>query len=144
MIVFLLAVVILLIGAVVAVVLGRTGTMSVEMAEPARPLAPLQLPDGPLGPDDLALVRLDRSIRGYRMDQVDDLLDRLRVQLAAPEPQLSSGSPSQPPRSPSHWPSGSSPALRPGLGTHPPAPERVGTPESVPRDEPGTHPERED
>lgn len=83
MIVFLLAVLLLVIGAVVAVVLGRTGGMSVEMAQPVRPLAPLTLPDGPLGPDDLATVRLDRAIRGYRMDQVDDLLDRLRLQLAA-------------------------------------------------------------
>lgn len=83
MIVFLLAILLLVIGAVVAVVLGRTGGMSVEMAQPVRPLAPLALPDGPLGPDDLATVRLDRAVRGYRMDQVDDLLDRLRLQLAA-------------------------------------------------------------
>lgn len=83
MIVFLLAVLVLIIGAVVAVVLGRTGGMSVEMAQPVRARAPLALPDGPLGPDDLAMVRLDRAVRGYRMDQVDDLLDRLRLQLAA-------------------------------------------------------------
>lgn len=83
MIVFLLAVLLLVIGAVVAVVLGRTGGMSVEMAQPPLPLAPLALPDGPLGPDDLATVRFDRAIRGYRMDQVDDLLDRLRLQLTA-------------------------------------------------------------
>lgn len=87
MIVFLIAVLLLVIGAVVAVVLGRTGDLSVEMAEPVRPLAPLRLPDGPLGPDDLALVRLSRAVRGYRMDQVDDLLDRLRLQLAASAPQ---------------------------------------------------------
>ncbi len=83
MIVFLLALLLLVIGAVIAVVMGRTGGMSVEMAEPVSALAPLQLPEGPLGPDDLATVRLDRAVRGYRMDQVDDLLDRLRLQLAA-------------------------------------------------------------
>ncbi len=115
MIVFLLAVLLLVIGAVVAVVLGRTGGMSVELAEPVRPLAPLSLPDGPLGPDDLATVRLDRAIRGYRMDQVDDLLDRLRLQLAAAGAQAAAGAehppyrpedppyrPEQPPYRPEH------------------------------------------
>lgn len=86
MIVFLIAVLLLVMGAVVAVVLGRTGDLSVEMADPVSPLAPLQLPDGPLGPADLALVRFDRALRGYRMDQVDELLDRLRRQLVAAAP----------------------------------------------------------
>lgn len=38
--------------------------------------------DGALGPDDLRTVRFSLAFRGYRMSEVDTLLDRLADQLA--------------------------------------------------------------
>jgi DivIVA domain-containing protein len=37
--------------------------------------------DGPLGADDLRRVRFPLALRGYRMSEVDALLDRLATQL---------------------------------------------------------------
>ncbi len=39
------------------------------------------LPDGPLGAPDLERVRFSMALRGYRMAEVDALLDRLAAQL---------------------------------------------------------------
>jgi DivIVA domain-containing protein len=39
---------------------------------------------GPLGADDLRRVRFSIALRGYRMSEVDALLDRLAGQLEAP------------------------------------------------------------
>lgn len=66
-------------AAVVALVIGRVdGTMG----EPTSSLAHQRLPDDrALTDDDIAAVRFDVGVRGYRMDQVDDLVDRLRDEL---------------------------------------------------------------
>lgn len=37
--------------------------------------------EGPLGADDLRRVRFPLAVRGYRMSEVDALLDRLATQL---------------------------------------------------------------
>lgn len=41
------------------------------------------LPVGPMGPDDVVALHFSVGLRGYRMDEVDDVLDRLTGELAA-------------------------------------------------------------
>lgn len=67
------------IGVVAALLSGR---MTATMAPPAasRPLS--GLPAGPLGAADVEMVRFSVGLRGYRMDEVDEALDRLRDELA--------------------------------------------------------------
>jgi DivIVA domain-containing protein len=56
---------------------GRAG--AAQPAEPDR--APLDLPaDRPLAAGDLARVRFSVGFRGYRMDQVDAVLDRIEAE----------------------------------------------------------------
>lgn len=63
------------IGVVVALLSGRLAT---SMSPPSsnRPLT--GLPGGPLDSTDVEMVRFSVGLRGYRMDEVDDALDRLR------------------------------------------------------------------
>ena len=70
--------------AVIAVVamlaVGRLG----ELPDAEGDRAPLALPDDrPLDGDDVDGVRFAVGLRGYRMDEVDDVLDRLSDDLAA-------------------------------------------------------------
>ncbi|MGB9376621.1 MAG: DivIVA domain-containing protein [Mycobacteriales bacterium] len=65
--------------AVTLVIGGRTDLMA-EMPPDAAPQA---LPvDRPVRAADVAATRFDRALRGYRMDQVDAVLDRLTAELA--------------------------------------------------------------
>lgn len=50
--------------------------------EPPANLPPVLLPEH-AGPEDVNRVRFSLGLRGYRMDQVDQVLDDLRDQLAA-------------------------------------------------------------
>jgi DivIVA domain-containing protein len=50
--------------------------------EPVASLPPVLLPEE-AKPDDIDRVRFALGLRGYRMDQVDQVLDELRDQLAA-------------------------------------------------------------
>lgn len=79
---------VLLIGLVVfgvaAVAAGQGGTL----APAALDRAPWRVPEGPLRAEDLAQVRFPSAIRGYRMDAVDEVLDRLAVELAARDAEL--------------------------------------------------------
>ena len=71
-----LAVLVLGVAAVAAAGgLGQFGPITVD-----RP--PLQLPDDDLTADDLARVRFLVVPRGYAMDQVDEVLNRLQTQLS--------------------------------------------------------------
>ncbi|MDP9101879.1 MAG: DivIVA domain-containing protein, partial [Actinomycetota bacterium] len=45
--------------------------------------ADLDLPEGPVQPEDLALVRFSMATRGYRMDEVDRVLARAADELAS-------------------------------------------------------------
>jgi DivIVA domain-containing protein len=77
-IVLLLAVLAVL-GGVVLVAAGR-GTAMPD-AEPDR--APLGvLPPDAVGPPEVERLRFSLAFRGYRMDEVDDVLDRLTAELA--------------------------------------------------------------
>jgi DivIVA domain-containing protein len=75
-----------LIGVVVAVATGRiTGGLDA----PTSSLPGTGLPEGNLAPGDLDAVRFSPALRGYRMDEVDDVMDRLREELKRRDAELS-------------------------------------------------------
>lgn len=78
MIVFLLVIVVLLIGLTTAAFLGRINGF---MAEPTSSHAFAGLPAESLTADDIGTLRFDRALRGYRMDQVDEVIDALSTRL---------------------------------------------------------------
>jgi DivIVA domain-containing protein len=65
-------------GLVVAV---ATGRIVGGLDRPASSLPGRGLPPGPIGVDDVERVRFSPALRGYRMDEVDDVLDRLTEEL---------------------------------------------------------------
>jgi DivIVA domain-containing protein len=70
------------VGVVAAVAVGRIPG-GLDPAASSMPCDPL--PQGPMGADDLRQVVFTQALRGYRMSEVDALLDRLTTQLAAAE-----------------------------------------------------------
>jgi DivIVA domain-containing protein len=77
MIWFLAIVAVLLMGAVAVVAAGRGGSMTEVFDD--RPDARVPA-DGPLTAADLRAVRFSTALRGYRMSEVDALLDRLAAE----------------------------------------------------------------
>ena len=75
----LLLVALVVAGVVAAVAVGRVpgGLEEPTTSRPSR-----ALPDGPLAADDLDRVRFSLGLRGYRMDEVDALLDRVRDEVS--------------------------------------------------------------
>jgi DivIVA domain-containing protein len=67
-----------LMGAVAVVAAGRGGAMAEVYDD--RPDSRVQA-DGPLTSEDVRRVRFSTAFRGYRMSEVDALLDRLAVEL---------------------------------------------------------------
>ena len=90
------AILIVLVMGVIAVVAGGRGGSMAETYDD-RPDARIQA-DGPLTATDIRRVRFSTGLRGYRMSEVDALLDRVSVELEAREP----GEPREPlePREP--------------------------------------------
>ena len=73
-----------LIGAVAVVAAGRGGSMAETFDD--RPDSRVQA-DGPLTAHDIRTVRFSTAFRGYRMSEVDALLDRLAAEMTpTPEP----------------------------------------------------------
>ncbi len=70
---------ILLVGGTVLFASGRP-LRRVGLVEPVAPLPPVLLPENPSARDVDAL-RFGLGLRGYRMDQVDEVLDRLAAVL---------------------------------------------------------------
>jgi DivIVA domain-containing protein len=70
---------VLLVLFVAAVLSTREGQV---MASAPQDLPDLRLPDGPLRPQDVEAVRFSTAPRGYRMSEVDAVLDRLAAELA--------------------------------------------------------------
>ena len=69
-------------AAAFAVVAAATGRAD-PMADMPPDAAPSALPeDRPVRADDVRQVRFDLAFRGYRMEQVDAVLDRLATELA--------------------------------------------------------------
>lgn len=87
MIVLLVASLVVLVGLVVALVLMRGERLSVHAA-PATSTMSGGLPPGELDSADIDEVRFDTVLRGYRMDQVDDVLERVRAELARRDDEL--------------------------------------------------------
>jgi len=52
------------------------------LADAPPDVADLGLPDGPMYPEDVAEVRFGLTLRGYRMSEVDEVLERLAGELA--------------------------------------------------------------
>lgn len=78
MVVFLVVIVVVLIGLTAAAAAGRIGggtppPVSTQSFQP--------LPPGELDADDVADLRFDQALRGYRMDQVDGVVERLFEEL---------------------------------------------------------------
>jgi DivIVA domain-containing protein len=73
--------IVLAIGGVAVVASGRGGSMAEVYDD--RPDSRVQA-DGPLTADDLRRVRFSTALRGYRMSEVDALLDRLSAELDRP------------------------------------------------------------
>jgi len=80
--------VVLVMGGVAAVASGRGAPMSEAYDDRPDALVPAA---GPLRPEDLRRVRFSLGFRGYRMSEVDALLDRLARQLEAPTDPDTSG-----------------------------------------------------
>lgn len=74
---FLAVVAVAVMGAVAVVASGRGGTMAETFDD--RPDARVPA-DGPLTAADLRQVRFSTAVRGYRMSEVDALLDRLAAE----------------------------------------------------------------
>jgi DivIVA domain-containing protein len=70
--------IVLVMGGVAVVASGRGGSMAEVYDD--RPDSRVQA-DGPLTADDLRRVRFSTAFRGYRMSEVDALLDRLSSEL---------------------------------------------------------------
>ena len=78
MIVFLLVIVVLLIGLTTAAAMGR---ISGFMAEPTSSHVFAGVPAGSLTAGDIGSLRFDRALRGYRMEQVDEVIDALSARV---------------------------------------------------------------
>ena len=72
-----LVLLLVIVVAVALVAAGRGGSMA--EVEPDSP--PVGLPEGPLTGDDLRSLRFPSALRGYRMRDVDEVIDRLGDEL---------------------------------------------------------------
>ena len=77
--VFFTVIAVLLVGAFAALVTGRLGYD--PMADATSSQSSPGLPDG-FASDEVSAVRFDTALRGYRMDQVDAVLDQLQARIA--------------------------------------------------------------
>jgi DivIVA domain-containing protein len=80
---FLMILAVLLMGGIAMVAAGRGQPMSEAYDDRPDPV----LPVGEIGGDDLRRARFSLALRGYRMSEVDALLDRLARQLDEPPPE---------------------------------------------------------
>ena len=79
----LLLVALAVVGVVAAVAAGALGG---GLSAPPSTSGHRPLPPGPLAPGDVDDLRFSRALRGYRMDEVDAVLVRLRAELAERPP----------------------------------------------------------
>lgn len=81
----LLLVAVAAVGVVAAVAAGRIGG---GLQEPVRSRPDHALPPGPLTDADIGQVRFNVGLRGYRMDEVDAVLDRAQAEMRARDAQI--------------------------------------------------------
>lgn len=74
-----IAVGVLLVGGFAALILGRVGYDPLSEATTTQPDPALS--EG-FGSGEISAVRFDTALRGYRMDQVDAVLDQLQTRIA--------------------------------------------------------------
>ena len=87
--VLLVLIVIVLIGLTAAAVMGKFGGF---MADATSSQSFGGVPAGPLSTDDLAQLHFDQALRGYRMNQVDEVIDALSARLRELESHVASPS----------------------------------------------------
>ena len=80
--------VLVVLAVVAAVAAVAAGVVRGELAEPTSTLPDAELPPGPLQARDLAQVRFSLALRGYRMSEVDEALDRAGAELDAREQEI--------------------------------------------------------
>nr|WP_294694099.1 DivIVA domain-containing protein [uncultured Friedmanniella sp.] len=68
-----------ILGVAAVAAAGGVGEMG---SEPVYDVYRQQLPPGPLSAEDVRSARFALALRGYAMDQVDDLLERLAAEIA--------------------------------------------------------------
>lgn len=79
MIVVLVALLVVVIGLVAAALVSRIPVSTMDEPTSTSPFE--GLPDGPVSSEALDDLHFDQTLRGYRMNQVDGVLDRLRDEL---------------------------------------------------------------
>jgi len=84
-ILFFVLIVVLLIGLTAAAVMGKIGGF---LADPASSQSFSGVPDGGLSVDTLAHLHFDQALRGYRMSQVDDVIDALGARVRELEAEI--------------------------------------------------------
>ena len=74
----------LFVAVVVAVVTAAAvlGRVDGSMADATTTMSHVPLPEDQLAPADIDELRFDTAMRGYRMSQVDGVIDRLRREIA--------------------------------------------------------------
>ncbi len=82
---FHLLIVLAVLAAVAAVAAGRVRG---GLPEPTSTRPEVELPAEAIGTRDVDAVRFSVGFRGYRMDEVDDVLDRLGLELGAREEEI--------------------------------------------------------
>jgi DivIVA domain-containing protein len=86
-IVVFLLIVVVLIGLTAAAVMGKIGGF---MADPTSSQSFGGVPAESLSTDDIAQLHFDQALRGYRMDQVDEVMDALSARLGELETEVAS------------------------------------------------------
>ena len=74
--------ILVLLAVIAAVGAVAAGAIRGGLSEPESSVPDTGLPEGPVEPGDVGGLRFALAFRGYRMDQVDDVLDRLSVELS--------------------------------------------------------------
>lgn len=65
-----------------------TGRIAGGLEEPSTSLPPRGLPEGPVTAESLEVVRFSPALRGYRMEEVDAVLDRLGGEIVSRDRQI--------------------------------------------------------
>lgn len=89
MILFFVLIVVLLIGLTTAAVMGKIGG---SLADPTSSQSFSGVPDGVLSADALAHLHFDLALRGYRMNQVDEVIDALGARVRELEAEVAARS----------------------------------------------------
>jgi DivIVA domain-containing protein len=86
-ILFLVLIVVILVGLTTAAALGKIGGF---LADATSSQSFNGVPPGPLSTQDIEELHFDQALRGYRMDQVDEVLDALCERVSELESEVAS------------------------------------------------------